>query len=178
MVEFALGLPVLLALLIGLLEMGRMVMSFTLVGHAAREGARYGAMTTVIAPPPLPGPTPPSGTDPLQPTWWQPCNRGLDDSISPGYVEYPATDSRCVGWPNIVSTAAYGGTGTNLSDMRVRISYDRSPPPIGPYGLEGIDNRGVPLKVTVIYNHRPLFAQFLRIPATVPIQITATTLTQ
>ncbi len=44
-VEFALILPVLLLLIYGLLEMGRLVFIFSIVTTASREGARYGAAT-------------------------------------------------------------------------------------------------------------------------------------
>lgn len=44
-VEFALILPVLLLLLYGLLEIGRLVFVFSIVTTASREGARYGAAT-------------------------------------------------------------------------------------------------------------------------------------
>jgi Flp pilus assembly protein TadG len=42
MVEFALILPLLLLLLIGIMEFGVMIMRYDTVANAAREGARYG----------------------------------------------------------------------------------------------------------------------------------------
>ena len=41
MVEFAIALPVLLALLVGIMEVGRMVIMYTLVVNSSREAARY-----------------------------------------------------------------------------------------------------------------------------------------
>ncbi len=45
MVEFALILPVLLMLVMGILEMGRLLTAYTGVVTASREAARYGATT-------------------------------------------------------------------------------------------------------------------------------------
>jgi Flp pilus assembly protein TadG len=43
MVEFALALPILLLLVLGIFEFGRLMITYTSVYAAAREGARYGA---------------------------------------------------------------------------------------------------------------------------------------
>lgn len=43
MVEFAIALPVLLALLVGIMEVGRMVLMYTLVVNASRDAVRYAA---------------------------------------------------------------------------------------------------------------------------------------
>jgi len=43
LVEFALTLTLLLTILVGLFEMGRLVVSYTAVAAAGREAARYGA---------------------------------------------------------------------------------------------------------------------------------------
>jgi len=44
MVEFAIALPILLALLVGILEVGRMVFIYSAVNNASREAARYGSV--------------------------------------------------------------------------------------------------------------------------------------
>jgi Flp pilus assembly protein TadG len=49
MVEFALVLPVLLFLLIGLIEVGRYMRLAILASHAARAGVQYGAQSTFTA---------------------------------------------------------------------------------------------------------------------------------
>lgn len=41
--EFALALPVALILILGILECGRLVITYTAISSASREGARYGA---------------------------------------------------------------------------------------------------------------------------------------
>ena len=43
MVEFAIALPILLALLVGILEVGRMVFIYAAVTNASREASRYGS---------------------------------------------------------------------------------------------------------------------------------------
>jgi len=43
LVEFALALPILMALLVGILEVGRMVFIYSAVNNASREAARYGS---------------------------------------------------------------------------------------------------------------------------------------
>jgi Flp pilus assembly protein TadG len=42
-VEFAIALPILLMLLVGILEVGRMVFVYSAVNNASREAARYGS---------------------------------------------------------------------------------------------------------------------------------------
>jgi len=42
MVEFALLLPLLMLIIIGMMDLGRAIWSYNLVAHAAREGARAG----------------------------------------------------------------------------------------------------------------------------------------
>lgn len=162
MVEFAIGLPVLLTLLLGFIEVSQLVLAYIVVGQTAHEAARYAITTTVSTPP----------------TWAQQCNRGLDISISPGYEQYNATESACVGWTNVVSTVASKSPGIRLATTRIRISYQRTPPPAsGQLGLEGY-NRSVPLTVTVLYDHQPLTASFLRLPTTITLQGAATMVTQ
>ncbi len=41
MVEFAIALPVLLVLLVGIMEVGRMLLMYALVNNASRDAARY-----------------------------------------------------------------------------------------------------------------------------------------
>ncbi|MEN4041110.1 MAG: pilus assembly protein, partial [Anaerolineaceae bacterium] len=43
MVEFALAIPVLLLILFGIIEMGRLMFYYSSVATASREAARYGA---------------------------------------------------------------------------------------------------------------------------------------
>ncbi len=43
LVEFALTLPLLMLILIGTLDLGRITASYVILANAAREGARYGA---------------------------------------------------------------------------------------------------------------------------------------
>jgi len=48
MVEFALVLPLLLIIVFGILEFGRVLFTFSLVTSAAREAARYGAAAGTV----------------------------------------------------------------------------------------------------------------------------------
>lgn len=45
MVEFALVLPILLVIIFGLMEMGRLLLAYSSVTTATRQGARYGSTT-------------------------------------------------------------------------------------------------------------------------------------
>jgi len=45
LIEFALVLPILLLVLLGIMEFGRMIMAANVLSQAAREGARLGAVT-------------------------------------------------------------------------------------------------------------------------------------
>lgn len=49
LVEFALLLPVLLAILLGIIEFGWLISRTYMVGNATREGARYGALGKPVA---------------------------------------------------------------------------------------------------------------------------------
>ena len=46
LIEFALVLPILLLVLLGIMEFGRMIMTANVLNQAAREGARLGAVTS------------------------------------------------------------------------------------------------------------------------------------
>ncbi|HEX2981595.1 MAG TPA: TadE family protein, partial [Anaerolineaceae bacterium] len=43
MVEFALALPIILMVIFGIIEFGRLLLSYSAVFSASREAARYGA---------------------------------------------------------------------------------------------------------------------------------------
>jgi Flp pilus assembly protein TadG len=58
LVEFAIVLPMLLLLLIGVIELGRYAYLGILIGNAARAGAAYGAQSPFTAGNPLVGGTP------------------------------------------------------------------------------------------------------------------------
>jgi TadE-like protein len=76
MVEFALILPILMFLLMGFFDLGRVVLAHDALGHAAREAARYaivhgatatvhgGSLTGTCPSGPLPNPLPPGVTAP------------------------------------------------------------------------------------------------------------------
>ncbi len=49
MVEFALALPIFLLLVFGVIEAGHLLMTYSAVYSAAREGARYGAAVAGLA---------------------------------------------------------------------------------------------------------------------------------
>src|SRR5512139_1149020 len=49
MVEFALALPLLLLLIFGILELGRLVFTYSSVVNASREAVRYGSATGLKA---------------------------------------------------------------------------------------------------------------------------------
>jgi Flp pilus assembly protein TadG len=170
MVEFALGLPLLLAMIIGIIEIGRLVLAFTVVGNVAREGARYAIMTTVAAAPAT-MPEEPGYTEAAKPAWWQYCNAGHSGTS----VTYNATDARCVGWPNVVSTVVGKSPGMQVDRVMVTVSYTTLTGTLDGY------NRSVPITVEVNYTHTILFAHFLRLPSslsTVTVKGTSTMLTQ
>ena len=50
LVEFALVIPVLLLLLVGILDTGRAVNAYVTISNASREGARYAALNPTAAP--------------------------------------------------------------------------------------------------------------------------------
>ncbi len=46
LVEFSLTLPILMLILVGILDLGRLAATYVILTDAAREGARYGASTS------------------------------------------------------------------------------------------------------------------------------------
>ena len=50
LVEFALILPLLLLLFLGIIEFGRAILAYNTIANAAREGARYGIVDPVTGP--------------------------------------------------------------------------------------------------------------------------------
>jgi hypothetical protein len=173
MVEFALGLPILLLLLLGLIEIGRAVMTYNVVGNVAREGAHYAIMLPALNAP----------SDPSPQVWEEYCNRGLDESLDmtgptePKGEMYLGNDAACGGWANVVSAVMSKAVVLRPADTKIYIAYDRVSPVPTPYGLEGY-NRGVPLIVTVRYDHRLLVGQFLGLPGTLTMTGSSTMITQ
>ena len=49
MVEFAIALPFLLLILFGILEIGRLIFTYSGVVNASREGVRYGSATGYVS---------------------------------------------------------------------------------------------------------------------------------
>jgi Flp pilus assembly protein TadG len=132
MVEFALGLPMLLLILIAFVEVGIAVMKYNVVSNVAREGARYASTIT--------------GIDTA--TWQQTCNVG---GVGATGVTYVATS--CMGTENIVSTVAREGVGLDPRLLTVTIAYDEA--------MDGY-NRGREITVTVTYTHPLLLAAIAR----------------
>ncbi|MCC6627930.1 MAG: pilus assembly protein [Chloroflexi bacterium] len=170
MVEFALGLPILLLIIIGVVEIGRAVLAYTVVGNVSREGARYAIMTTAAAAPSSMPASP--DTDASKLAWWQKCNAGHTGT---SVVYTPADFAFCDGWPNVVSSIVSKSPGLSLSRVEITVSYN------SPSGtLDGF-NRSVPITVAVRYTHPILFGQFLRLPAplnTIILNSSSTMLTQ
>lgn len=156
LVEFALTLPVLLLFLFGIIELCLAVMTYNAVRYAAQEGARYAVMLSAMANP-----------DDPNPLWKQDCNVGKDVSQSPPgtpYREWVGT-TVCPVTPSIVSIVLGSTPVLRAGQTKVRIAYERSPPPsAGDIGLEGY-NRSIPVTVTVVYNYRPIVGYILRLPA-------------
>jgi hypothetical protein len=137
LVEFALGLPILLLIIIGVVEIGRAVLAYTVVGNIAREGARYAIMTTAMDPQ----------------TWQQTCNFGSGSSIVYSLGDFVT----CDGSPNIVSSIVSKSPGLDLARLTITVSHSSTSGT-----LEGF-NRSVPVTVRVDYTHPILFGQFLRL---------------
>lgn len=160
MVEFALGLPLLLLILFGFAEVGIAVMKYNIVANVARDGARFASTLT--------------GIDAT--TWTQNCNVGAI-----GTPPYPGqtgsggksyTVAACSGTTNVVSTVAAKAVGLTPADLQVTIYYTQP--------MESF-NRGKPVTVTVAYTHRFLLAAlagsgkrtFYFIPTTITLQSSA-----
>ena len=113
MVEFALTFPILLMLILGIMEFGRLMFTYTSVITAAREAARYGAAAGTI-----------EGGGAF---YYQDCNGIRDKAVAIGSIaaidRVTGIDIQYDNGPgldNIAATCLPDGTGPNL-DLGDRI---------------------------------------------------------
>jgi hypothetical protein len=133
MVEFALVLPVLMLLLTGFFDLGRVVLAHDALGHAAREAARYAIVHGASSANPLSGPNPcPVGPLPA-------------DLVAPApsaSCPYPSPSKESIRIEAREQAAAAGSTVT------VEVCYGEGC--VGDTDLPGATNeRGTPVTVTV-----------------------------
>jgi Flp pilus assembly protein TadG len=133
MVEFALGLPLLLVILIGLLEVGIAVMKYSIVSNVARDGARYAATMT--------------GIDTAR--WKLDCNIG---QVGTGRTYAVAACPPDASLPEtVVAYVARKAVGLDSDQIRVTITYEED--------MNGF-NRGRPISVKVDYAHQLMLGRF------------------
>ena len=158
MVEFALVLPILLLVVYGLLEVGRLLFIYSSVVSAARQASRYGATTGVNA----------SGT-----LRYRDCTGmraaaqrvGFIDDIADTDIEIWHDEGEganqiayCPPGQAIDSTNFQPSTG-NLSRIRVRVHADYAPivplVPLGPLTIESVSARTILVSVPIAITAAP-----------------------
>lgn len=139
LVEFALTIPILMLLCVGMLDIGWGVYYYNTISNAAREGARFGIVLT----------------DPYYNTYYD---------RSPWYAQSPwdvpgnepdvgpYTASAYAGTTTIVGKVAAQALAMDLSKMKVEIH-------VLPYGTQA--HIRLPLTVTVEMPYRPLISNLL-----------------
>jgi Flp pilus assembly protein TadG len=160
MVEFALILPILLLVVYGLLEVGRLLFIYSSVVSAARQAARYGSTTGIIAT----GSTTPRYRD---------CAGMRTSAQRVGFIQ-AITDSDIEIWHDegegvkqvsycppgqtVDSTNFQPSTG-NVNRIRVRVSIDYAPilpiVPLGPFPIESVSARTVLVSVPIVITAAP-----------------------
>jgi Flp pilus assembly protein TadG len=120
-IEFALTLPILLLVVLGIIEFGFVFQQYEVVTNAAREGARMASLTTY-------GPTAAARISN--------ATARIDEYLTAGGL---STSSRtvCIGPSDTQCDGATGtgtlpgGGGTCVSTIRVRVSYNHPVPFLG-----------------------------------------------
>jgi hypothetical protein len=144
LVEFALVLPIFTAVLLGMIEVGRVVWANNAVANAAREGARYATVHGGTKSNPCPvGPTNPAVRPPADiPAASADCPF---PSPSKQGVQNAAMAFVVAGGTGTVVTVCYGTDCTGDTDVP-----------------DSFNTRGTPVTVTVT-SQVPMFASFLGI---------------
>lgn len=133
LVEFALIAPMLFLLIIGIIELGRLVFFYHTINNAAREGARYAIVHGENSPwdrcPS--GPMPPPATNSCDPDGDN-VRREIQRAASPAMCPADlsvACNGLAYGWSGDTDFPIYGGTGTNAqgNDVTIHVEYAYSP---------------------------------------------------
>ncbi|MRR32838.1 pilus assembly protein, partial [bacterium] len=157
MVEFALVLPVLLLLIYGILEVGRLLFIYSSVVSAARQAARYGSTTGVNA----------SGT-----FRYRDCDGMRDAAQKVAFIDQ-IEDADIEIWHDEgegINQVAYCAAGTsvdgtftpsvgNINRVRVRVTTMFTPivpiVPLDPFEIESISARTILVNVPIIITAAP-----------------------
>ena len=167
MVEFALILPILMFLLMGFFDLGRVVLAHDALGHAAREAARYaivhgatatvhgGSLTGTCPSGPLPSPLPPGVTAPTassscpfpSPSTQAIKNEAIEQARAAGSVVTVEVcyGLNCTGDTNVVGAANIRGTPVTVT---VRSTVDMTAG-----ALIGFGSFSVVSSSTMLVNH-------------------------
>ncbi len=158
LVEFALVIPLFLALVMGTLDMGRVVWAGNSLASAAREGARFAIVHGGAGSDPCPvGPLSPLYGDPPA-TWPADC---LYPSPSKEWIKNIASGAAIAGGSNVTVTVCYGAacsgdtdaTGaTNARGTPVTVTVTSQLPLIVP-SLLGLGTFSVSGSSTMLVNH-------------------------
>jgi hypothetical protein len=157
MVEFALVLPILLLLIYGLIEVGRLLFIYSSVVSAARQAARYGSTTGVNA----------TGT-----FRYRDCGGMRDAAIRVGFLDR-FTDEDIEIWhdegegvnqvsycaPGMAIDNTFTPTTGNINRIRVRVHTQYSPivpiVPLEPFELESVSARTILVSVPIVITAAP-----------------------
>ena len=133
MVEFALVLPILMLLLVGFFDLGRVVLANDALGHAAREAARYAIVHGASSANPWSVPNPcPAG----------PLPAGITAPAPSASCPFPSPSKESIRQEAIQQAAAAG------SRVTVEVCYGAGC--VGDTDTPGATNeRGTPVTVTV-----------------------------
>ena len=159
MVEFSLVLPILLLLIYGLLEVGRLIFIYSSVVSAARQAVRYGATTGI-----LPGQI---ETDPNALRRYNDCAGMRESARRMGFIEAIAdTDievwndkgegvsqvSYCT--PGSATDTSFTPSTGNISRIRVEVKSQYSPivplVPLGSFEISSVSARTVLVSVPIV----------------------------
>jgi TadE-like protein len=160
LVEFALVLPIFLAILVGMVDIGRAVWANNAIANAAREGARYAAVhggskenQCPVGPPVTSGPNatviPPASTSCPYPS---PSKDGVREAARTFTIAsgFPTTVFVCYGIDCSGDTDATGAT--NARGTPVTVTITSQVPMIVPQ-LVGISQINVSATSTMLVNH-------------------------
>lgn len=155
MVEFALVIPVLVLLLTGFFDLGRVVLAHDALGHAAREAARYAIVHGGSSANPCP-------VGPLSDDWEAPPAPSADcpyPSPSKESIYQEAREQAAIGGYAVTVEACYGqgctgttDTATNERGTPVTVTV-RTTVQLSAGGLIGLGSFDVASSTTMLVNH-------------------------
>lgn len=150
MVEFALVLPILIMLIYGMIEVGRLIFIYSIVTTASREAVRYGSATGIN----LDG----------NALYYQDCEGIIAAAQNVDFLDSFEDDDITIAYDNGPGTSDFSGcppakvgTGDRIK-VQVSIQYAPMTPliPLEPFTISSASARTILVNIKIIGTHTPI----------------------